>query len=116
MAAEYSRELSVKVFSSLCRLIELGFRQGGAPGYGLRSQLIAIRRRKAAWPRRAEELADGPGHPGPGSQNEIEVGQKIYTRFVSDKQTEREIAEQLNGAGILGEHGRPWTRTPSIRC
>jgi hypothetical protein len=25
-------------------------------------------------------------------------------------QTEREIAEQLNGAGILGEHGRPWTR------
>lgn len=26
------------------------------------------------------------------------------------KHTEREIAEQLNGAGILGEHGRPWTR------
>ena len=29
MAAEYSRELSVKVFSGQCRLIELGFRQGG---------------------------------------------------------------------------------------
>jgi len=36
MAAEYSRELSVKVFSGQCRLIELGFRQGGPAGYGLR--------------------------------------------------------------------------------
>ncbi|RDY65446.1 hypothetical protein DX912_17210 [Lysobacter soli] len=29
MAAEYSRELSTKVFMGQCRLIELGFRQGG---------------------------------------------------------------------------------------
>src|ERR1700689_847372 len=40
MAAEYSRELSVKVFSGQCRLIELGFRQGGAAGYGLRRMLV----------------------------------------------------------------------------
>ena len=36
MAGEYSRELSAKVFAGQCRLIELGFRQGGPPGYGLR--------------------------------------------------------------------------------
>src|SRR6202040_1444136 len=40
MAGEYSRELSVKVFAGQCRLIELGFRQGGPAGYGLRRQLI----------------------------------------------------------------------------
>ena len=40
MAAEYSLELSVKVFFGQCRLIELGFRQGGPAGYGLRRQLI----------------------------------------------------------------------------
>jgi len=40
MAGEYSRELSAKVFSGQCRLIELGFRQGGPPGYGLRRMLI----------------------------------------------------------------------------
>ena len=34
MAGEYSRELSVKVFAGQCRLIELGFRQGGAAGFG----------------------------------------------------------------------------------
>jgi DNA invertase Pin-like site-specific DNA recombinase len=40
MAGEYSRELSAKVFKGQCRLIELGFRQGGAAGYGLRRLLI----------------------------------------------------------------------------
>jgi hypothetical protein len=40
MATEYRRELSLKVFSGQCRLIEMGFRQGGPAGYGLRRQLI----------------------------------------------------------------------------
>lgn len=40
MAGEYSRELSVKVFAGQCRLIELGFRQGGPAGFGLRRLLI----------------------------------------------------------------------------
>ena len=40
MAGEYSRELSGKVFAGQCRLIEMGFRQGGPAGYGLRRMLI----------------------------------------------------------------------------
>src|SRR5687768_469442 len=40
MAGEYSRELSAKVFKGQCKLIEVGFRQGGPPGYGLRRSLI----------------------------------------------------------------------------
>jgi DNA invertase Pin-like site-specific DNA recombinase len=32
MAGEYSRELSVKVFAGQSRLVELGFKMGGAPG------------------------------------------------------------------------------------
>lgn len=40
MAGEYSRELYAKVFAGQCRLIELGFRQGGAAGFGLRRVLI----------------------------------------------------------------------------
>ena len=40
MAGEYSRELSAKVFIGQCRLIRLGFRQGGPAGYGLRRQLV----------------------------------------------------------------------------
>src|SRR5260370_139153 len=40
MAGEYSRELSAKVFAGQCRLIQLGFRQGGPAGIGLRRLLL----------------------------------------------------------------------------
>ena len=54
MAGEYSRELSAKVFAGQCRLIGLGFRQGGMAGYGLRRQLD---RRTAAAEGRARRSA-----------------------------------------------------------
>lgn len=40
MAAEYSRELSCKVHAGQCRLISLGYKQGGFAGFGLRRMLI----------------------------------------------------------------------------
>lgn len=40
MAGEYSRELSAKVFKGQCRLIQLGYRQGGHAGFGLRRMLV----------------------------------------------------------------------------
>jgi DNA invertase Pin-like site-specific DNA recombinase len=40
MAGEYSRELSTKVFAGQCRLITLGYRQGGTAGYGIRRLLL----------------------------------------------------------------------------
>ncbi|MCY4499125.1 MAG: recombinase family protein, partial [Rhodospirillaceae bacterium] len=44
MAAEYARELSNKVFDGQCRLIRLGFRQGGAAGSGLRRLRLGQKR------------------------------------------------------------------------
>src|ERR1700736_6005090 len=40
MAAEYSRELSVKVHAGSCRVAGMGFRPGASPGYGLRRELV----------------------------------------------------------------------------
>src|SRR5437667_2918440 len=40
MAGEYSRELSSKVFQGACRLIQLGYKQGGTAGFGLRRMLV----------------------------------------------------------------------------
>ena len=67
MAGEYSRELSVKVFAGQCRLIELGFRQGGAAGYGLRRMRVDERGepQDILAPGAAEEPADRPGDPRP---------------------------------------------------
>ena len=55
MAGEYSRELSTKVFTGQCRLIRLGFRQGGPAGYGLRRQLVDERREPKAILDRGEQ-------------------------------------------------------------
>lgn len=40
MAAEWSRELSVKVHAGHCRVASLGYRVGGPVGYGLRRRWI----------------------------------------------------------------------------
>lgn len=42
MAAEYSRELSVKITRAKRRLALLGFRQGGSAGYGLRRVVVDV--------------------------------------------------------------------------
>lgn len=43
MAAEYSREMGVKIVAGQKRLTLLGFKQGGAAGYGLRRMLLSPR-------------------------------------------------------------------------
>ena len=112
MAGEYSRELSVKVFTGQCRLIRLGFRQGGAAGFGLRRQLVDEHRQPKASPQsgRAEESSDGPGRAQAGATEEIEVVRRLYRMFVVQRRTETEIAAALNDEGILTDLGRPWTR------
>ena len=40
MAAEYSRELSVKVHAGQSRVASLGYRVGGPIGFGLRRELV----------------------------------------------------------------------------
>jgi DNA invertase Pin-like site-specific DNA recombinase len=112
MAGEYSRELSVKVFAGQRRLIELGYRQGGPAGYGLRRQLID----QGGAPK--SQLARGE-HKSiqtdriiliPGPEQEIETIRFIYESFVGAARSEAEIATLLNQRGALTDLGRPWTR------
>jgi DNA invertase Pin-like site-specific DNA recombinase len=112
MAGEYSRELSAKVFAGQCRLIELGFRQGGAAGYGLRRTLqdqagvakgvLARGEHKSLQTDRVVLV--------PGPVEETAVVNRIYRMFVEESRTEREIAKQLNGEGIRTDLDREWTR------
>ena len=63
MAGEYSRELSSKVFQGACRLIQLGYKQGGTAGFGLRRMLIDQngQHKARAQDGRAEEPSNGSG-------------------------------------------------------
>jgi len=112
MAGEYSRELSAKVFAGQCRLIELGFRQGGTAGYGLRRLLIDSQGSHKAELSRGEHksLQTDRVILVPGPDAEIQVINDIYEWFINEGIAEAEIACRLNGRGMQTDLGRPWTR------
>src|ERR1700744_2597447 len=108
MAGEYSRELSAKVFAGQCRLIELGYRQGGPAGYGLRRHLIDQAGSLKAELSRGEQKRPQTDRVilAPGPAEEIEVVTRIYRLFVLNRRSEREIAVLLNAEGVLTDLGR----------
>ena len=112
MAGEYSRELSVKVFAGQCRLIELGFRQGGPAGYGLRRQLIDRDGREKGLLARGERksLQTDRVVLVPGPEAEILVVRELFSRFIEDGESEKNLAFYLNSKGVLSDMEKPWTR------
>jgi hypothetical protein len=112
MAGEYSRELSVKVFTGQCRLIELGYRQGGPPGYGLRRSLIDQAGAAKGELSRGEHKSIQTDRVVliPGPAEEIDTVRWMYRSFVKDGKLESEIANVLNERRITTDLGRPWTR------
>ena len=66
MAGEYSRELSVKVFAGQCRLVELGYRQGGAAGPGPNKRGDRGRRRTVGRIERGGGDGGDPARSPPG--------------------------------------------------
>lgn len=113
MAGEYSRELSVKVFAGQCRLVELGFRQGGPAGYGLRRQLIDENRSPKGELQRGDRksLQTDRVVLTLGPRDEIDQVMRIYSMFVDDGLSEQDIASRLNGEGLLTDLRRPWSRS-----
>lgn len=112
MAAEYSRELSVKVFAGKCRLIELGFRQGGGAGFGLRRLLVDEHRNPKGIlsPGEQKNLITDRVLLVPGPVEEIELVREVFRIFTEQQTAPAAIACILNERCILSEHGRPWTR------
>ncbi|MEK6746140.1 MAG: recombinase family protein [Pseudomonadota bacterium] len=111
MAGEYSRELSSKVFAGQCRLIELGYRQGGPAGYGLRRVLIDEHGRQKAELKRGEHksLQTDRVILVPGPEDEVENVCWMYKAFTEEGMRESQIAALLNQRGVLTDLGRKWT-------
>jgi len=113
MAAEYSRELSNKVFSAQCKLFTKGFKQGGNPGYGFRRMgfgadgrekgVLLSGERKSHQTDRVK-LVLGP-------EEELAVVREIYQLYLDDSLGDTEIAARLNQRGIRNELGGLWRPT-----
>jgi len=102
MAAEYSRELSVKVLAGQKRIAHLGFKQGGVPGYGLRrmlvasdgtqKQMLANGERKSIATDRVT-LVHGPDF-------EVAHVRAMYRMLISNRLSVPDIARELNKKGV----------------
>ena len=110
MAAEYSRELSVRLCRTKTLVTQRGFRVGGVAGYGLRRMLIAF----DGSPRQILALGDVKGVASgrvilvPGPARELRLVRQIYRLFISDGRSAASIAREFNRKGIQG-CGQKWT-------
>jgi DNA invertase Pin-like site-specific DNA recombinase len=110
MAAETSRELSVRVHAGQSRIASLGFNVGAAAGYGLRRCLIdesgnrkmelTFGQRKSIKTERII-LIPGPAH-------ELETVRLVYQLFIEQKMPLVAISRYLNRRSILNVAGREW--------
>ena len=112
MAGEYSRELSSKVFQGACRLIQLGYKQGGTAGFGLRRMLVDQSGQKKALLKIGEHksLQTDRVILVPGPEDEVKLVKWIYGAFLDEGKTESDIAAALNAQALLTDFGRAWTR------
>jgi DNA invertase Pin-like site-specific DNA recombinase len=98
MAGEFSRELSVKVFSGQKRLTLLGFKQGGQAGYGLRRMLVSpsgLRKQPLAVGE-YKSIATDRVILVPGPIHEVQTVRHIYRMLVTEKRFVAEITRELN--------------------
>jgi DNA invertase Pin-like site-specific DNA recombinase len=115
-AGEYSRDLSAKTFAGHCRLVELGFRQGGPAGFGLRRLLIDESGRSKGILTRGQRkhLQSDRVILQPGEVSEIELVREVFRQFAAGGKTVTQIARDLNQRGTLNHLGNRWTNK-SIR-
>ena len=110
-AAQYSKELSDKVWRGCVRIVEQGYWPGGNPPYALSRLLLDESReplhilepgqRKGIQNQRVT-LTEGPAE-------EVVVIRRIFHEFVEEHRSEHRIAEGLNQQGIPSPGGRLWT-------
>lgn len=117
MAADYSRDLSVKVFAGHARLVKHGYSQGGSPGYGLRRMLVdqtgAAKFQLA--PGQHKAIATDRIVLVPGPKLEVRTIRWIFRTFVQKRKSEREIAKILNRRELPAVNDRSWTRESVCR-
>lgn len=111
-AAQYSKELSDKVWRGCVKISEQGYWAGGQPPYGLQRLLLDESRKPL------HALEDGQRKSiqnqrvtlTPSESAEAQVVVRIFSEFVNDNHDETRIASRLNYEGIAAPGGGAWSR------
>lgn len=111
MAAEYSRELSAKVYAGQCRFARLGYKPCGRAGYALVRELVDEKMQTRRVMKKGERKYILTDHirVRPGDPVEVAVVKWIFERFL-EVRSETVIAWELNQKGLVSSTGAAWTR------
>jgi DNA invertase Pin-like site-specific DNA recombinase len=112
MAAEYSRELSVKVHAGACHVASLGFKQGGAIGYGLQRELVDENRcpKGILLKGQRKHLQTDRVLIRPGPQHEQRIVEQIFRQYVVHRRSQAAIMRLLNNEQVPNHRGTPWSK------
>jgi DNA invertase Pin-like site-specific DNA recombinase len=102
MAAEYSRELAVRVSSGQKKVAAQGFINGGIAGYGFKRAAISLDGKRKVILRLGEWKNIGSDRIVlvPGDKREVNGVQQLFTLAERPQNTPGIIAEELNRRGI----------------
>lgn len=112
MAAEYSRELSAKVYAGQCRVAQAGFHMGGPPGYGLRRMRVDAHGHPKGILEAGEHKALASDHVKIvlGPAHEVRLVRWMFRQSAAGVESDA-IVRQLNARHLLNANGRPWSLT-----
>lgn len=109
-SAQYSRELSGKVFKGCAKISEQGFRSGGMPPFGLHRLLLDEARApvQVLKPGERKSIQNQRVTLKPGDQDEIDTIRRIFDEFTDRGLDESTIADRLNHEKIPSPGGCEW--------
>lgn len=109
-AAQYSRELSDKVFRGCVKIAQQGYWAGGKPRYGFRRLLLNEARQpvQLLQPGERKSIQNQRVTLTLGDEREVAVVRRIFHEFTQGGRHEQAIAEGLNRDHIPSPGGRMW--------
>jgi DNA invertase Pin-like site-specific DNA recombinase len=110
-AAQYSKELSEKVWRGCVKIAEQGYWAGGAPPFGMQRLLLNEQRdpERPLKPGERKAIQNQRVTLVEGDPDQVAVILRIFYEFVKLRHSEYLIAERLNTDGIPSPGGRRWT-------
>lgn len=112
MAAEYSRQLSDKVFYGCVKVSEQGYSAGGTACYGMARILLDDNKQPIRVLKKGEhkQIANERVTFAPLNDETTETVREIFRLLLDEWKTPTTIAEHLNERGIPAANGGPWSR------
>ncbi len=110
-SAQYSRELSDKVFKGCAKISHQGYRAGGSAPYATQRVMVDEQNEPQRVLNHGERksIQNWRVKLAPGEAQQVEIIQEIFHQFTDRNLDERQIAGMLNQRGLISPGGKAWT-------